>query len=891
MSWFSRLLNVFRRDRLNRDLDEEIQFHLEARIEDLTRGGMSPRQAREQAGRQLGNALLLRESSGDIKLFSRLESILSDALFGLRLCRKNYTVTAAAVISLGLAIGACTAAFSLIDALILRPLPVHDPEGLVHIAYRAPADTQDSYSSNYPLFERLREAGKSHIQLFGMSDQSRREAVFDDAGGQPEQIYGQGISGDAFSLLGVQPALGRLLTASDDQRPDQHPVAVVSYDFWLRRFNGNPTVLGRWVKIRGKHLQIVGVAEKGFTGVEPGVMTDLWAPNMMWDAHAISDAGTRWFRIWGRLQSGAAPDETRALLQTVVTRFGHEQAALRRADEPLHRIERLTNTSVYLRPGASGASGLRQHYARALWILASVAVLVLLIACANVAGLLVARAAVREREMALRISIGAGRGRLIQQLLIESALLSIASCVTGVLIAVTAAPQIVSMLSTTRSQVRLDLQLDWRMLAFLAGMGTLVTFLFGLAPALRASAVSPSHALKSGGGKQTARIGLFRPLIAAQTAFGFMVLFVAGLCLASFAKLLGTDPGFDANDLAIVRVEAGEFRDGGPKALAAWVQLVEHVKQMPGIESASLSGWGLFEGRGRNKSLRIPGRAVDSEDPWYLPVSPRFVETMRIGLAGGRDFEWRDAQPETPSAVIVNQSFARRYFPGESPLGKRFSRVDGSELVTQEIVGIARDAKYTSIRGTAPPTVYDPFRPAESASLQIRTQMAGSSLIALLREELPRVHPAFRMVDLTMQSALIDNTLTRDRALALLSAFFSVVVIVLVAVGLYGVLSYSVVQRTREIGIRLALGARPTEIAGMVVSEIGVVTALGLGLGLAGGIAASRFVIALLYEVKASDLWSIAGPLTCLLLACALPALFPALRAARVDPMTALRHE
>lgn len=891
MSWFSRCLNVFRRDRLDRDLDEELQFHLAARMEDFTRDGLSAQLAKEKADRQLGNYLLMRESSGDIKLIPRVESILSDVVFGFRLCQKNIAVTVAAVVSLGLAIGACVSAFSLIDALILRPLPVHDPERLVYIAYRAPADTQDSYSSNYPLFERLRDAGRPHIQLFGMSDQSMREAFFDDADGRPEKVYGQWISGDAFSLLGVQPALGRLLTASDDQKPGHHPVAVLSHSFWKRRFNGNPGVLGRWVRIRDKQLQIVGVAQKGFTGVEPGVMTDLWAPNMMWDDRAISDASTRWFRIWGRLQSGATSEQVRALLQNAFTHFGLEQAALRRSDEPRHRIERLTRTSIYMRPGVSGWSGLRQHFARALWLFASVAFLVLLIACANVAGLLVARAAAREREMALRISIGAGRGRLIQQVLIESALLSIASCVAGVLIALAAAPRLVSMLSTTHSLVRLDLHLDWRLLAFLAGTGTLVTFLFGLAPALRASGVSPNHALKSGGERHTARIGLFRPLFAAQTAFGFVVLFIAGLCLASFTKLIRADPGFDATDLAIAHVEARDLREGGPKALVAWTDLVEHVKQIPGIESASLSGWGLFEGRGRNKSLRIPGRAVDSEDPWYLPISPGFVETMRIRLADGRDLEWRDAQPQSPSAVIVNESFARRYFPGESPLAKRFSRVDGGALVAQEIVGVARDAKYTSIRGAAPPTVYDPFRPAEWAALQIRTQIAGNSLMALLREELPRVHPAFRVVDLTMQSALVDNTLTRDRALALLSAFFSIVVLVLVAVGLYGVLSYRVVQRTPEIGIRLALGARPMEVVGMVVSEIGLVMALGLGLGVAGGIVASRFVIALLYDVRSSDLWSIGRPITCILLACSLSALLPAWRAARVDPTTCLRHE
>ena len=902
MSWLSRFLNVIKRDRLNRDLDDEIQFHLEQRAEELARSGISAQQAREQAVRKFGNPLFLRESSSDIKLFPRLESILRDVAFGLRLCQKNAIITAAAVISLSLAIGACTAAFSLIDALILRPLPVSDPNKLVYIAYRSPDDTRDGLSFNYPLFELLREASRSQVQLFGMSDQSRRNAIFDDTGGRPEKVYAQWISGEAFPLLGVKPMLGRLLTAADDRKPGQHPVAVISYDFWSRRFARNPAVIGRWVTIAGgfstsseKQLQIIGVTEMGFTGVEPGIMTDLWAPNMMWDAHAIRDAGWRWFRIWGRLQPDASLQSARAMLQTVFTNFRREQAAALYAGESRDRAERFLNTTLYLRSAANGPSGLRQDFERALWVLASIALLVLLIACTNVAGLLIARAAARDREMALRISIGAGRGRLIQQMLVESAILSIASCALGTLIAVTAAPRVVSMLSTSHSVVRLDLHLDWRVAAFLVAAGNIVTFLLGLVPAFRASGVSPNEALKSGGGKHTVKIGLFRPLLAAQISFSFVVLFAAGLCLTSFSRLLQTDLGFDRNNLVVVNVVAKESGLSAPKALAIWEQLMERLGQSPGVRSASLSGWGLFEGRGRNKGVQIPGRAVDAYDPWYLPVSPRFFETMRIRLIEGRDFEWRDAQPESPSAVIVNESFARRYFPGGSALGRRFFRIDrglsGSTLGAQDIIGVAADAKYTSVRGTAPPTVYNPLRPELSASVQVRTQLEPEVLGALLRDELPRVHPAFRITDVTPQSTLVDNTLVRDRALALLAAFFSVVAIVLVAVGLYGVLSYGVVQRTREIGIRLALGARPLQIVGLLASEVRAPIAVGLLLGAGGAIAASRAVTALLYEAKPLDLPNIAAPLSCLLLACTLAALIPALYATRMDPTTALRYE
>ena len=888
MSWFSRLVNVVRRGGVDRDLDEEIRFHLAARTAEFISAGMPAEEAKMRALRQFGNTLRVRESSRDIKLLPWLESILLDIGFGLRLCRRNKIVTAAAIVSLSMAIGACTAAFTIIDALILRPLPVNDSSSLIYLGQRVPGDTRDGLSFNYPLFAQLRDAAREQVRLFAVSDQSRRDATFDDSG-PLEKVYGQWISGDAFSLLGVKPALGRVLEPSDDRTPGQHPVAVLSYDFWTGRFGRDPAVLGRSVTIRGKTLQIVGVAQKGFTGVEPGIVTDLWAPMMMWDDRAISDASTRWFRIWGRMQPGVSTEQARAVLQPVFTSFRRADAATRPIEEPAS-LERFINTTVHLGPAAHGLSGLRENFERAVWVLACVAGLVLLIACSNVASLLVARATSREREMALRISIGAGRGRLIQQVLIESALLSVASCGLGALIAQTAAPQVVSMLSTSRSVVHLDLQMDWRVLLFLAIVGSVVTCVFGLAPALRASAVSPNDVLKSGSGKHTGSVGLFRPLIVAQTAFSFIVLFVAGLCLTSFAKLARTDLGFDPRQLVIVKVDASRLTQRD--TTATWEQLLERLRELPGIKSVSLSSWALFEGPGRNKNVRVPGRAVDAYDPWYLQVSPGFLRTMHIPLVEGRDFEWRDAHSATPSAVIVNESFARRYFPDQSAVGKRFFRVDGgATLAAQDIIGVVRDAKYTNIREAAPPTVYDPYRPQASAAVQVRTELDASALAAMLRAELPRVHPALRLTDVTAQSTLVGNHVVRDRTLAFLSALFSVVAIVLVAVGLYGVLTYTVLRRTREIGIRLALGARPSRVAGLVVSQVGSVTAIGIIVGLAGGIAASRFIAALLYEVKPSDALSVAAPLGCLVAVCVLAAALPVLRATRVDPTTALRDE
>jgi predicted permease len=371
--------------------------------------------------------------------------------------------------------------------------------------------------------------------------------------------------------------------------------------------------------------------------------------------------------------------------------------------------------------------------------------------------------------------------------------------------------------------------------------------------------------------------------------FSFVVLFVAGLLLVSFLKLARLDPGFTKEGLVLFGIEAKEFRPGGANARAVWQQLQDAVEHLPEVKAASLSAWGLFAGSGWSTGIRVPGREADASEPYFLAVSSGFFETMGLRLIDGRGFQPRDA--EAPRAVVVNEAFARRYFAGETPLGRHFSRVDRDNLVDQEIVGLARDAKYNSLRETTAPTVYVPLQAKGNAALEVRTATDPVSLAARLRPEIARVHPAFRLTDVTTQSALIDGTLVRERLLALLSGFFATVALVLAAVGLYGVLSYAVARRTREIGIRLALGARPAAVVRLVVGDVAVLVALGLVAGVASGLALAQLLTSLLFEVRPSDFWSLALPLGWLLFAAALAALPAALRAVRVDPTVALRYE
>jgi hypothetical protein len=370
-----------------------------------------------------------------------------------------------------------------------------------------------------------------------------------------------------------------------------------------------------------------------------------------------------------------------------------------------------------------------------------------------------------------------------------------------------------------------------------------------------------------------------------------MVLFVASLALTSFVKLLRTDLGFDRSNLALARIVGAPPADAAT-SLGIWRQLLARLEQVPGVESASLSPWGLFEGSGRNKTVQIPGRSLDGYRPWYLPVSPRFLESMGIPLVAGRDFEWGDARPEVPSAVIVNESFARRYFPGTSPLGQTFMRVDGGAiLVAQEIIGVARDAKYTDIREPAPPTVYEVFQPAGAAVVQVRTRLEGEALLSALGDALTRTNGGLRLDDLTWQARLVDNMLVSDRMLALLSVFFSLAAMILVIVGLYGILSYGLVQRTQEFGIRLALGARPRELIGVMCADVGSMVVVGVVIGAAGAVYATKYVSTILFEASPAGLVAVATPLLCLFVVCVISAIGPATRLLRIDPTQALRNE
>jgi predicted permease len=880
MSWLSRLVNVFRASHLDRDLDEEQRFHLDSRVEDLMRQGLTRAEADTEVARQFGNRLGLREQSRDIKLIPWLESLLQDARFGARRLRQSAAVSAAAVVSLSLAIGGCLAAFALLDALLLRPLPVREPESLVYFTHGSDRDFRFATVFSYPLFERLREVAPAKVDVFATSVQGPQEAVLPDAGGEEETVRAQYVSSNTFGILGVAPAIGRLFTSEDDQRPGDHPVAVLSHAFWKRRFAANPEILGQWIQLDQRPLQIIGVAGRGFTGTEPGVRTDFWVQGAISRRELLTDANNHWLRVWGRLGAGVTREEAEGILQPAVLDFLREENEGTRgkgrfgADPP-------APPTLRAQAGAHGLSPLREALRRPLLILAAVVALVLVIACSNVANLLLARAATRERDLALRISIGAGRSRLVQQVLVESGLLAASACVLGLLFARAAAPAIVRMLAPADNSAYLDLRLDGRLVVFVAALGTLTTLLFGLAPAARVFSLAPNAVLAAGVSRQSSRLGLLRLLVAAQVTFSLMVLFVGGLLLVSFQRLMRLDLGFVKSGVALLTTRTSSQREAQSAPLAGQLVL-DRIRQVPEVEAASASGWALFSGSVGGVWVQVPGGArVESS---FLSVSPGFFATMRIRVLEGREFEPRDLEPDAPPVVVVNELFARRAFPGERALGKTVER----DPAREEIVGVVDNAKDTDVRA-ATPFLYTPLRGV--GTLQVRTKGDPLTLAPRLRSEVLRVHPSLRVTSVTRQSTLVDDTLLRERLLALLSGFFGILGLALAAVGLYGVLNYFVVRQTREIGIRIALGARGPAIVRCVLAHTALSIAAGVIAGLAGGLYLARFVAPLLFEVKPLGFWTLALPVAALLAAAALAALPPVRRAVRLDPVAALRHE
>jgi predicted permease len=896
MPLWSRISNALHGERLNRELDEELQLH----IEEAIASGRDPDEAR----RSFGSILRQREASHSIRVVGWLESLLADVSFGWRQLRRNKITSAAAVISLALGMGSCVAAFRLIDALLWRPLPISNSSKLYVLSremtglYGKPAE--DRFWST-PDFNLMRDAVRTDLKdqadLIAISDADRTDITWatDGSGDDAvEKVHVAYVSGNMFPVFGLEPVLGRLLIPADDRGAG--PYAVLSWDYWNHRFGRDPHVLGRSLHIGDQTFEIIGVGPRDFTGSEKGTVTDIFLPLTM-NSIAHED-GVSWHRIFMMLKPGVNPatalEPLRQHLSAVSRAFEAECSTCFRG-VPQATINRLLNKKLVFNPAGAGISDLQKDYRRSLGILGLLAALVLLIACVNVANMMTAQAGARAHEMALRISIGAGRRRLVQLILCQSALLALFASALGALFAAWSAPFVLSLVNPPDNPARLALPADWRVLLFGFGLMILIILLLGLLPALRASAVRPVAALKGGEDPHSPR-RLMQGAIALQVAFCFLVLFLSSLFVASFLRLQNRSLGFSTDRLLLLETVAGKGQ-----LPVVWNQTAEALRAAPGVNSAAIESWPLLGRIAINSDISINGAPPSPTPGWFLNVSPGWLSTMKIPLVSGRDFRPEDA---SPGAAIVNETFVKTFVPRSTggtfdPIGRTFER--GANQPSYKIVGVTPDVPYCNLREPILAVFYVPFAeidaksapsPVDFATFVIRTNSQNPLALAnSLRQVVAQRHNGLRVSIITTQLDLVRDQTVRERLIATLAAFFAAVALLLAGVGLYGVLNYSVLQRRREIGIRMAIGSTRAGIVRIVTLDVFLMIALGGCAGVALGFGAARSVESLFYQVKSTDADMIALP-ACAILLTALVATLPAvLRALRTNPTEILRAE
>ena len=891
-----------RRRQLEHDLDRELRNHLELEAEERRETGAAAQEAQFAAQRALGNESVLKETVREVWGRTSLERIGRDIRYGLRLLRKTPGFSAVAILSLALGIGANTAIFGLIDALLLKSLPVRDPKTLLFIAKQAEDHADPDFY--YETYQRLRAAQTFFQEIAAYGERVRMNVSVD---GGAESTMGQLVSGNYYAVLGVTPAAGRVFTAEDDRVPGGHPLAVISYAYWQRRLGGSADAIGRKVLIDGTPFTIVGVTPPGFYGLQVGDAPEISVPIMMqpqvmpdkenWLGRARNT--TDWLIMFGRLKPGMsnahATSGLQALFLGIQTQLA-EELDLGKASWRKQWVE----AKLVLVPGGAGLSHLRRPYAKALYVLMGVVGLVLLIACANVANLLLARAAARQREIALRLAIGASRGRLIRQLLVESLLLSGLGGTLGIGLSYWASAMLVRFLSVGRPMIELNLSPDWRVLGFTAGVSLITGILFGLAPAMRGAALDLGPALKQGGRGTSSPQRFARALSAAQVALSLVLVIGAGLLVRTLRHLNDIDGGFPRDRVYTVSLSprGSDQKNGpnGPRLNRIYLDLLERVRTIPGVASASLAGEPpTMRGYGRPFKIEDGRQFVAHQNQVY----PGYFATLGSAIVQGRDFGPADMAEGAALVTIINQTLARRVFPGENPIGKRIvctGRISMGESGSPcEVIGVARDVPYANLKDEPQNAIYMTFLHAPTGrgemELLVRAARDGANVPAQLRREIAAMDPYLPAFVVRTLATVVDEALMRERLMALLSTGFGALAALLAAIGLYGVVAYSVSRRSQEIGVRMALGALPRRVMGLVLRETLALVALGIACGLPVALAATRLLAGFLYGVKPGDPMVLTASVGLLLATAAIAGLIPARRAARIDPVVVLRDE
>ncbi|MBL8203179.1 MAG: ABC transporter permease [Blastocatellia bacterium] len=861
--------------------------------------------------------------------------LLQDLRYGVRMLLKQKSVTVIAVLSLALGIGANTALFSIVDAMLLKMLPVKEPERLVLFRSMAPREfSVGSYSGNsntdpetgqrrmtsfpYQSYQRMREQNSALSDLFAFGGVGLNVS----ADGQAEVASGQAVSGNYYAGLGVQALRGRVFT-DDDDKASANPVAVISYRYWQQRFGGSETAIGKQINLNNIAFTIIGVTPPGFDGtMQAGSTQDVTIP-LAWEPQLYPDrersnlhgAGTWWLLLMGRLKPGATAEQARAQLENAFHQSVVEHRTARQAQaqatggNAINTLDPKFYPRLFLDPGGQGEMNTRQYYAPSLYLLLGVVGMVLLIACANVANLLLSRASARQKEISVRLALGASRWRLIRQLLTESVLLSLVGGVLGVVFALWIKDGLLAV--GDWGPKALEPKLDWRVLGFTMALSLLTGIIFGLAPAWRATRVDLTPTLKdSGRGSSAAtRSLLSRGLVVLQVALSLLLVVGAGLFVRTLLNLQQVEPGFNAKNLLLFNIQPGLIGYKDEKLIQLYERTTERLGAVPGVQTVTFSRMALLaqgsSSRGvflRDALNALPdseGRIKPSGDGYIHQVRENFLEAMEIPLLAGRTLKSSD-DANAPRVAVVNETFAKKYFPNENPVGKRFT-FDPKKPDEVEIIGLAKDAKYTRQRDEIPPTAYTSWRQELRgmgfATMEVRTAGDPNNMIAAVRQAMREVEANLPLANVRTQIEQADTTLRMERLFAKLVTLFGLLAQQLAAIGLFGVLAYAVSQRTHEIGIRMALGASQSDVLKMVVKQGMVLSLIGVVLGLAGAYVLTKYLESwmqlsrMLYGIKPSDPMTY-GVIAVLLTVVALIACYiPARRATKVDPMIALRCE
>jgi putative ABC transport system permease protein len=821
--------------------------------------------------------------------------------YSLRLLRLSPGFTFVAILILALGIGANTAIFQLIDSIRLRSIPVKNPQelGTVRIADRKWGSGQFSsqYSQlTFAMWEQIRQRQEGFSEIAVWSGQQFNLAT----GGEVRYAKAIRVSGDFFHVLGVEPVLGRLLGPSDDQPGCGIGGANISYAFWQRNFAGDPSIVGKRVTLNGHLFEVIGVTSPGFNGISVGDTFDVAVPICIEpilnpENNRLTLRHAWWLASIGRLRPGWTVARANAQMNAVTS------AILQETIPPFYDAEGVKKYLEYKLgafPAGTGFSELRNNSETSLWLLLGISGLVLLIACANLANLMLARSSARERQIAIRLALGASRGRMIGELLLESMLLAVAGSLCGTFLAFAVSRMLVAFFSTPGSQIFLDLGMDWRVLFFTTGLAVFTTILFGLAPALRAARAEPAALLQSGtrgtaGSRE--RFGLRRILVVSQVALSVVLLMGALLFTRSLRNLTALDVGFRQNGILITSVDFKRLHLPEDRYTEYQRDIVNHIRAIPGVESVAGAMLVPFGGDTWNDNVLLEGSDEDKGVAWENFLGPGYFQTIGMSLIAGRDFDDRDTATSVKVA-IVNQAFVRKILKGADPLGKKFRlhQPPGKPRPLYEIVGLSGDSKFQDMHEEFLPFVYFPSsqqeKPSPDHQILIHSSLPLGSLMPSIKQAISNINPGIDLEFVVFKKQIHDSLL-QDELMATLSGFFGFLAALLAAIGLYGVISYMVVQRTREIGIRMAIGADRGHVIGMILREGGVLTIVGLFVGAGLALATAQVAKSLLFGLKPRDPLTLVMAVVILAGVAALASFLPAYRASKLNPLTALRYE